>query len=78
MGVALICCILCGLGLVDFKWAFLRYSDLLVSFYALKCFHRSEADADKLYHPQDSDYLKNQVLELFPGSVIQNNLDCPI
>ena len=27
--------------------------------------HRSEADADKLYHPQNSDYLKNQVFEMF-------------
>ena len=27
--------------------------------------NRSEADADKLYHPQNSDYLKNQVFEMF-------------
>lgn len=26
--------------------------------------NRSEADADKLYHPQDSDYLKNQVFQI--------------
>ena len=69
MAAALFFVILCSLGLINFKWVFctrkLAVNYLCPILKNSKNAHSSEADANRLLYPQDSDFVKNKVVHWF-------------